>query len=186
MPVFCFCNGGRGPIMARSKTQRTDPSLGGTAKDKHVTEEVWRVADPLCVALGLELVFIQYGREAGGRVLRLYIDKPGGVNLEDCALVSRELGDILDVHLEDVGPYRLEVSSPGVDRPLGQKSDYERFKGQTVKIRTLQPIRGQKNFKGVLVGLMDGQVRLTCADGDKEIPLAHIAIARLVNYNGES
>lgn len=173
-------------MMARSETAQANSPQGGSAKDKQVTEEVWRCAGSLCAAHGLELVFVQYGREAGGRVLRLYIDKPGGVNLDDCALVSRQLGDILDVHLEDVGPYRLEVSSPGTDRPLGQERDYERFKGQTVRIRTAQPINGQKNFKGILEGLRDGQVRLTCADGVKQIPLAQIAIARLVNYNGES
>ena len=172
--------------MARNEAQPSHPSQGGAAKDKHVVEEVRRVAESLCSALGMELVFVQYGREAGGRVLRLYIDKPEGINLDDCALVSRELGDMLDVYLEEVGPYRLEVSSPGADRPLGRASDYERFIGQTARIRTTQPINGQKNFKGVLVGLRDGQVHLTCADGEKQISLAQIAIARLVNYNGES
>jgi len=172
--------------MARSEAQQNHPSQGGAAKDKHVAEEVWRVAEPLCRSLGMELVFVQYGREAGGRVMRLYIDKPEGINLDDCALVSRELGDVLDIHLEDVGPYRLEVSSPGADRPLGRASDFDRFAGQTARIRAVQPINGQKNFTGVLVGLRDGQVHLTCADGDKQIPLAQIAIARLVNYNGES
>ncbi|MFZ7126096.1 MAG: ribosome maturation factor RimP [Desulfobacterales bacterium] len=159
--------------------------LPGTPREERVVLEAWRLAEPLCVEEGLELVFIEYRREAGGRVLRLYVDRQSGVSLEDCVAVSRQLGDLLDVHLEDLGPYRFEVSSPGSDRPLGKRSDFERFKGEEIRIRTLEAIDGQRNFKGILEGLVKDRVRIRTGEGALEIPLKEISKARLVNYNGE-
>ncbi len=111
-----------------------------------------KLAASLCEAEGVELVHIEYQQETGGRILRLYIDKPGGVTLDDCVIVSRQLGDLLNVKLETEETYRLEVSSPGPDRPLGNALDFEKFKGNVAKIKTHQPVDGQKNFKGVLWG----------------------------------
>ena len=80
------------------------------------------LAQRLCEAEGMELVHVEFQREAGGRVLRLYIDQPGGVTLNDCVNISRQMGDLLDVNIENMGPYNLEVSSPGTDRPLSKEA----------------------------------------------------------------
>ena len=96
---------------------------------------------------------LEYRRESGGVILRIYIDKPGGVTLDNCTSVSRQLDDLLDIHFEELPPYTLEVSSPGIDRPLVKKGDYEKFKGKTAKIKTKTPVNGQKNFTGVLSGI---------------------------------
>lgn len=137
--------------------------------------------EPMCEAEGMELVHIEYQRETGGRILRLYIDGPGGVTLDDCVGVSRQSGDLLDVYLDDIGPYRLEVSSPGPNRPLGKKIDYERFKGNLVKIVTAHPICEQKNFKGILLGISEGMVRLSIDDRTVTIPHKEITRAHLNN-----
>jgi ribosome maturation factor RimP len=134
------------------------------------------LAEALCDAEGLELVHLEYLRERGGRVMRLTIDKPGGVTLEDCAAVSRELGDILDVHLPDIGRYHLEVSSPGPRRRLSREADFERFRGHRAKIRTLSPINGQKNFSGILEGLSAGTVNLNT--GQTTVAIAIDAISK--------
>lgn len=141
------------------------------------------LAESLCDDMGLELVHIEYLRDRGGRVMRLFIDKPsGGVGLEDCAAVSRELSDVLDAQMPELGPYHLEVSSPGPNRPLSRPSDFERFRGRRAKIRTRAPIGGQKNFSGTLEGVSDGAVRLnlgrtTIAIAIESISKAHLADA---------
>jgi ribosome maturation factor RimP len=140
------------------------------------------LAESLCDDMGLELVHLEYLRDRGGRVMRLFVDKPGGVTLEDCAAVSRELSDLLDVRLPELGPYHLEVSSPGPNRPLSRPSDFERFRGRRAKIRTRVPIAGQKNFSGTIEGLSDGAVRLntgrtTIAIAVESISKAHLADA---------
>ena len=151
-----------------------------------VIGQVWRLAEPLCRAENLELVHVEYQREQSGRTLRLYLDKPGGITLDDCAEISRQLGDILDVGLESLPPYRLEVSSPGLERPLGRLSDFERFKGCRAKVRTNRPLNGQKNFAGTLNGVSGLDVQLTLDRGSVAIALADIAKAHLINFNGET
>jgi ribosome maturation factor RimP len=144
-----------------------------------------RLAVPLCVAEGMELVHVEYQREPGGLTLRLYLDKPGGVTLDDCVDISRQLEDILDVHTQDVPPYRLEVSSPGVDRPVGRLEDFMRFKGHRAKIRMATGISGRKNFTGVLDGVVDERVHLQVNDERVSLDFNDILKARLINYNGE-
>lgn len=151
-----------------------------------VLGRVWRLADPLCRAEGVELVQVEYQREHGGLTLRLYLDKPGGITLDDCADISRQLGDLLDVDLNLPARYRLEVSSPGLQRPLGKLSDFERFKGHRAKIRTARPLNGQKNFSGILNGVSGQDVQLTLDKGPITIALSDIAKAHLINYNGET
>jgi ribosome maturation factor RimP len=125
-------------------------------------EHVRQIAERVTSSQGLELVEVEF-RGGGGkaRMLRLYIDKPGGVTHEDCAGVSREVGTILDV--EDAmpgGSYTLEVSSPGLDRKLLKPADYERFAGSLVKLQTRQPVEGNRFFQGRLQGLADGRIRM--------------------------
>ena len=145
-------------------------------------EQIRGLLDPICEADGFELIHIEFQPEAGGRIMRLYIDKPGGVKLDDCAYVSRQCNDLLDVTLEDMGPYSLEVSSPGPNRPLGRESDFERFKGRFAKLKTRQPIEGRKQFTGRLTGFVDHQVRLTVNGKSVAIPYDEILRARLVEY----
>jgi ribosome maturation factor RimP len=147
--------------------------------EQKVAGLVRSLAEPLCASEGLELVHVEFQREANGRILRLYIDKPDGINLDDCAAVSRQMGDILDVNLEEIGPYSLEVTSPGPKRPLAKHEDFERFKGNRVKIKTSRPYNGQKNFTGILMGISGEQVNLQIGEEDIVIPYQDISKARL-------
>src|SRR5574337_1404646 len=145
-----------------------------------VVERVKSIALPLFTELELELVDVEFRREASGWILRLYLDKPGGVTLGDCQQVSEELSDLLDVENFIDHPYTLEVSSPGLNRPLRVESDFLRFVGQRARVSTLQAIAGQRRFLGILRGYEDGQVSLEREDGTVVlIPCALISKARL-------
>jgi ribosome maturation factor RimP len=172
-------------IQAIKKQQNKGKQYPPESREK-IISRVSDIAAPLCEAEGIEIVNLDYQREAGGRILRLYIDKPGGVTLDDCTRISRQLSDILDVHLELAISYSLEVSSPGPDRPLGKVSDFNRFQGNMAKIRTHQAIDGQKNFTGVLLGVSEEIVRLMIDQKTVSIPFRDIHRARLVDYRGES
>jgi ribosome maturation factor RimP len=129
---------------------------------------------------GLELVHLEFRREGAGLVLRLYIDKEGGIGLDECAQVSRQVSAQLDVDDPIRGRYTLEVSSPGPDRPLSHDRDFDRFAGRRARVTTHAPIDGQRNFIGRLEGLEDGTVRLVLEDGRvMAIPRDRIARARL-------
>lgn len=154
-----------------------------------VLEKVEQLLLPVVEDLGLELVDIEYQREERGWVLRIYLDKEGGINLDDCAQASREFSTLLDV--EDVVDtvYNLEVSSPGLERPLKKLADFERFSGQLAKIKTCRACdpdgRGQnrKVFSGVLQGVRDGQIVLLQTDkkaGEVVFDLKDIDKANLV------
>ena len=146
---------------------------------KKIADQVKALARPVCESEGLELIHVEFQRESGGRILRLYIDKPEGINLDDCVIISRQLGDIIDVNLGDIGPFNLEVSSPGPSRPLASKEDFNKFKGNRVKIKTNRSINGQRNFKGVLLGISSGQVNLQIDENIVAIPNQDILKARL-------
>ncbi len=146
---------------------------------------VTELARPILNALQIELADIEFKRIGREAVLRLFIDKDGGVTLDDCAEVSHELSAILDV--EDFIPcnYNLEVSSPGLDRPLKTPADYERFMGRLIKIRTYEPFpdddgNRRKTFLGTLEGFADGIVRMKLTEGQTAaIPLEKVAKANL-------
>ena len=174
----------------RKKIVKTgDESVAGNVLQVTPEELIIKVkefAEPLCASEGMELVFVECQRESSGRIIRLYIDKPGGVTLNDCTQISRQLTDILDVSLNTNWAYNLEVSSPGCDRPLGKPEDFDRFKGDIARIRTSLPIEGQKNFKGIILGFFDGFVKLNVNDKTVAIPYNEITKARLFDYNGEN
>ncbi len=150
-----------------------------------VAARVKELAEPLATSLGLELVEVEYRQEGGRMVLRLFIDREGGVTLDDCAAVSRELAEILDVEDFIHSRYSLEVSSPGLDRPLRRAEDYQRFTGRLVKIRTFELLQDdegnrRKTFTGELLGLEDDIVRLRLKEGQTAgIPLEKVAKANL-------
>lgn len=124
-----------------------------------VVEKIEELIQPLLEDLGFELVDLEYQREQRGWALRFFLDKEGGITLDDCAAASREISTMLDV--EDVIPtaYNLEVSSPGLERPLKKLADYERFAGELIKIKTWQSIdpdqsgKNRKTFDGHIVGV---------------------------------
>ena len=153
-----------------------------------IVEKVKALVTPIVVAEHLELVDVEFNREGRVHYLRIFIDKPGGVTIADCQQVSRECEVVLDV--EDVirTQYVLEVSSPGLDRPLKTKADYQRFQQHLVKIKTFQAIQGRKKFLGYLQGMTDELdsgtspclVNITLLDGEEiQIPYEMIASARL-------
>ena len=151
----------------------------GRVNEQKIIRQVWSLAEPLCESEGLELIQVEYQRESAGRILRLYVDKPGGIKLDDCVGISRQMGDILDVNLEDVGPFNLEVTSPGLGRPLAKKQDFDKFKGNRATIKTYQPLNGRKNFKGVLLGISGDAVSLQIDEHIITIAYADISKARL-------
>ena len=146
---------------------------------------VAELAEGLLASLGLELVELEYKREGRDMVLRLYVDREGGITLDDCAAVSRELSEILDVEDFIRDRYTLEVSSPGLNRPLKKATDYERYRGRLVKVRTYELLpddagNQRKTFLGELLGLEEGRVRLQLKEGQTaSIPLEKVAKANL-------
>lgn len=129
---------------------------------------------------GLELVELQFRREPAGWVLRLIIDGPDGISLDDCSRVSREAGHLLEVEDPIEWPYRLEVSSPGLDRPLKCERDYLRCLGKKAKIVTKEPVGGSNHTVGLLRGFADGIIEVETGQGMVAIPLAGVTRARLV------
>jgi ribosome maturation factor RimP len=156
------------------------------AKNKSdISSQVLEIVQPILDSMQLELVEIEYGKLGRDAVLRLFIDKDGGVTLDDCTDVSRELSAILDV--EDIVPtnYTLEVSSPGLDRPLKKVEDYLRYAGRLIKLRTYEPFTDddgnkRKTFLGTLEGFQDGSVKMKLKEGQTaSIPLERVAKANL-------
>jgi ribosome maturation factor RimP len=146
---------------------------------REIVDQVRSLADPILSVEGMELVEIQYRREANGWVLRLTIDKEGGVTLDDCSRVNQEIGRILDV--EDFIPtrYHLEVSSPGLDRPLKGEKDFVKYQNRLIRVKTFEPIDKRRQFKGKLLGLVENQIHLETEGGTLRIPLSNISKANL-------
>ncbi len=142
-------------------------------------ERIERIVAPIVEALGYELVGIEYIRAKGG-VLRVYIDTPSGIKIDDCQLVSEQLSAALDVEDPISGQYTLEVSSPGLDRPLFRAADFERFAGEQARISVMMPVDGRRKFTGVLKGMQGNDVILAVGDEEVRLSLDDIQQARLV------
>jgi ribosome maturation factor RimP len=135
------------------------------------------VVEPVVAGMGYELVDLQAAN--GGRMLRLFIDKPGGIGVEDCAAVSRQLSRVFEV--EGIDYERLEVSSPGLDRPLRKAGDFARFAGQKAEVRMRTPdATGRRKFVGVLRGAGEGRVSMELDGRIVELALDDVDRARLV------
>jgi ribosome maturation factor RimP len=148
--------------------------------------DIWSLVESVATGLGYEIVDLEYRPHPRNGLLRVFIDKPEGVEpagivLEDCELVSRQLSAMLDVEDPIAGQYRLEVSSPGMDRPLRKPADFERFAGAIIKVRMSLPTEiGQRNFTGKLLGIRDQDVTID-VDGEViSLPLGGIEKAQLV------
>lgn len=141
------------------------------------TEEL---LEPIVAEAGFELVDVEYVKEAGTWYLRAYIDKPGGITVDDCEAVSRKFSDILDEKDYIGDSYIFEVSSPGLGRPLKKEKDFQRSLGEDVEIRTYRPIEGQKEFEGVLKAFDKNTVTIAYEDETEQVfQRNEIALIRL-------
>ena len=145
-----------------------------------IEERVRGLAERVATDRGLELVHAEVAGPEGKPILRIYIDKPGGVTHEDCSEVSHHLGTVLDVEDFIHTPYTLEVSSPGLERGLYKRADYERFAGKLAKLRANRAINGQRNFRGRIIGLEGDEVVFEDkTSGRVLVPVEAIAKANL-------
>jgi len=144
-------------------------------------DELSQLLEPAIADLGLELVGIEFSPNAGGSLLRVYIDEPErGVTIDDCERASREISALLDVNDPVAGRYTLEVSSPGLERPLFTPGHFERFRGEQVKISVNLPLDGRRRFQGRIDAVDDERVTIDQDGKPVEIAHANIAKARLV------
>jgi ribosome maturation factor RimP len=157
-------------------------------------KDLWLLAEPYVRDAGFDLIEVQCGREPSGWVVRLFIDTPasadagaataagqnGKVGLDDCERVSRDVSAALDVADSIPHAYQLEVSSPGLDRPLRRERDFARFVGESARIRLIDGVEGRRNFHGTLRSAKDGRVEIACDGRSYEIPIDDIQKANLV------
>jgi ribosome maturation factor RimP len=142
-----------------------------------LVRQVTELAEQVAGSMGMELVLVEIKGGGNRSILRTFIDQPNGISLDDCERFSRRFSVSLDV--EDLIPfsYTLEVSSPGLNRPLVKESDFERFRGKNAKVRTRLPFEGRRNFKGKIVGVNEGRLKLEVAPG-KQIGIALMDIEK--------
>ena len=145
------------------------------------SSNIQALLEPVVESMGYELVGIEYQGRGHHGLLRLYVDKPGGIVMEDCEKVSYQVSGVLDVEDPIMGRYTLEVSSPGLDRPLFKPAHYERFVGERISLRLAAPLNGRRKFSGLLKAFENDEVVLLLDEGD-EIRVAYQEIdgARLV------
>jgi len=147
--------------------------------EENIISNIKELLEPILFEKRLELFDIEFNSQGPKGVLRVFIDKDEGVNIDDCTQISRELGTLLEVHDVIPGSYTLEISSPGLTRPLKKPSDYIRFKGKTVKIKTIEDIEDKKVFKGKLLDFIDETVSLETNGTNYLIPYNKIEKANL-------
>ena len=137
--------------------------------------------EPVVEAMGYEFVGVEFTGGTGHGTLCIYIDREQGVDIDDCASISHQVSAILDVEEPIQQAFDLQVSSPGINRPLFKLSDYDRFAGETVKIKLDVPLTGRKNFKGILKGVVQSKFVQVDVDGENfELPFLDIGKANLV------
>jgi len=147
--------------------------------NRELVSSLWELIEPILEPEGIELVDLEFKNERGRWVLRLYIDAPGGVRLEHCELVSRQVGALLDMEDPIEPSYQLEVSSPGINRVLRREKDFYRFSGSPVRIKTRRKLDGRRNFQGTLKGVENSRIVLE-VDGQRiEISPEDLEAARL-------
>ncbi len=144
-----------------------------------IINRVMKIIDPILLDEGMECVDLEYRREARGWVLRLYIDKEGGVTLDDCARINQHVGRTLDVENPIDTPYHLEVSSPGLTRPLKTEGDFVKYQNRLIKVKTAEPIGNQRQFKGRLLRVVTEGIDIEMDGTVFHIPFQSIAKARL-------
>jgi len=152
-------------------------------KSSGILEKILEMVEPVIAAEGKQLIEAEYRREGMGWVLRLFIDQDGGITVDDCAQVSRVIGDMLDVADVIPAPYHLEVSSPGLNRPLRKPDHFRSVIGKIVDVRTTAPIDGRRRFKGLLKDISADGILLECDGSPYEVPLHLLERARLCYFD---
>jgi len=144
-----------------------------------IEDRLTELLEPTVEAMGYELVCVEFQRHSGN-VLRIYIDHPEGIDLEDCAQVSHQASGILDVEDPISSEYNLEVSSPGIDRPLRKLEHFQRFVGEQAELRLFAPLDGRRKFAGVLQGTEEQTIVLQDENATYHVPLSQVASAKLI------
>ncbi|HET6726048.1 MAG TPA: ribosome maturation factor RimP [Gammaproteobacteria bacterium] len=145
-----------------------------------VRDKLFALLEPTIERLGYSVVDIEYHPRGRRSTLRIFIDSASGITLDDCSRVSHQVSGVLDVEDPVPGAYELEVSSPGLDRPLRTAADFERFAGSEVTLKMHAPVNGRRRFRGKLVGLEDGQIVLDVADERFRFARASVDKVKLV------
>lgn len=144
-----------------------------------IVRRAWETLEPKLGELGFELIEVEFGRHGAADVLRLFIDRPKGVTIDDCAAASRVVSATLDSEDFIESHYMLEVSSPGFARPIRKPKDFERFSGERIKLKTVAPVEGRKRFSGVLTGFADGLVGVETEEKEYRIHVENVKQAHL-------
>lgn len=145
-----------------------------------IIDEVTKYLEPILANFNFELVDVEFVKEGPSYYLRIYIDKEGGITIEDCRVTSRAIEEVLDEKDIIEPAYMLEVSSPGLDRVIKKDQDFERFKGQVVDVKLYTAINKQKMIQGELVSKTEEILTLCGEDGEKiEIPMKNVVVVRL-------
>jgi ribosome maturation factor RimP len=169
VPTFCLCD----LIFSLFKVMGT-PSMSGKL------DQLNSLLEPAVIALGYQLWGTEFRASRGRSMLRVYIDSPNGITVDDCAAVSHQVSGILDVEDPISGEYVLEVSSPGMDRPLFTAEQYLQYIGWIVEVRLRYPFEGRKRFKGILSGIEDQDVMVVVDAHEFLLPIEQIDRAHLV------
>lgn len=145
-----------------------------------VVDAVRKIAEPIIenLSAGIELIEVEYVKEGPDWYLRIYIDKQGGVTLDDCQLVSEALNDILDEKDPVKGKYIFEVSSPGIDRPLRTDADFRRYKGEDVEVHLYAPVDKCKVFTGKLIGRDSVEIAITVDGTERRFPVKDVSLVK--------
>ncbi len=145
-------------------------------------QDLTELFEPVIRSMGYELVGIEFQGSTQHGTLRVYIDHENGIGVDDCVAISHQISAILDVEEPIQQAYDLEVSSPGINRPLFKAQDYEQYSGHSAKIKMAVPLNGRKNFKGVLQGVIDSRsVQIMVDNEGYDLPISDIAKAHLVD-----
>ena len=177
-----YWSSGSRPRSQRPGSSATRPERENVETDPKLLR-IWEIAEPVALEAGLELVDIEHRREGHGTVLRLLLDRPGGVSIDALATISREISDLLDVHAETVpGTFTLEVSSPGIYRPLTRPAHFTAHVGKRVHVRTRVPVSERSSFRGTLESATDDGIVVVTGSDRHEIPFSAISRA---NYQHE-
>ena len=152
---------------------------GDENKTKQVVAQIWQLVEAVIRSEGMELLEVEYRCESHGWVLRLFIDQEDGITVDDCAQISRLVGDLMDVADPIVNQYHLEVSSPGLNRPLRKWEHFHRYLGSIVDVRTSTSIHNRRKFKGKLIDARPEEFTIACEGSVFEVPLSFLERARL-------
>lgn len=153
--------------------------MGGMNKTQ-IEDKVMNLLSPVAKDHGFELVDVEWTTDSGRKTLRAFVDKEGGISIDDCAFLSGYLEDVLDIEDAVPGAYLFEVSSPGLNRPLRRKEHFEKAIGEEIQLATKEKVNGRKNYKGILKGCESELIKIEIDGQDHEVPLAEVQKARIV------